>query len=152
MSRDVHSCTHWLRPRNPPPPSPIPPVYDAYTRALLVSKDRRHLFVTPRSEYSLISFNVCCTFQHWPMCFFQFFPHLLLENCKNYFPQVVELYCLPAFWPFLKISSDVIRLWSLFIKVLQNTKHFLFLFSNFQAMPSFIVQKTPTFFLLKTSI
>ncbi len=20
MSRDVHSCTHWLRPRNPPPP------------------------------------------------------------------------------------------------------------------------------------
>jgi hypothetical protein len=22
MSRDVHSCTHWLRPRNPP--SPIP--------------------------------------------------------------------------------------------------------------------------------
>jgi hypothetical protein len=23
MSRDVHSRTHWLRPRNPPPP-PIP--------------------------------------------------------------------------------------------------------------------------------
>jgi hypothetical protein len=21
MSRDVHSCTHWLRPRNPPPPA-----------------------------------------------------------------------------------------------------------------------------------
>jgi hypothetical protein len=22
MSRDVHSCSHWLRPRNPPPPFP----------------------------------------------------------------------------------------------------------------------------------
>ncbi len=33
----VHSCTHWLRSLNPPPPP---------TRALLVSKDGRHLFVT----------------------------------------------------------------------------------------------------------
>ncbi len=24
MSRDVHSCTHWLRPRNPPPPPQSP--------------------------------------------------------------------------------------------------------------------------------
>ncbi len=32
----LHSCAHWLSPRNPP----IPP----YTRALLVSKDRRHLW------------------------------------------------------------------------------------------------------------
>jgi hypothetical protein len=40
----VHSCTHWLRPYNPPtPPSPI---LGSYTRALLVSQDRRHLFVT----------------------------------------------------------------------------------------------------------
>jgi hypothetical protein len=38
----VHSCTHWLRPRNPPPPH-----LGSYTRALLVSQDRRHLFVTP---------------------------------------------------------------------------------------------------------
>ncbi len=39
-------CTAvWLRPRKPPPP--IPPHWDSYTRALLVSKDRRHLFVTP---------------------------------------------------------------------------------------------------------
>jgi hypothetical protein len=22
MSRDVHSCSHWLKPRNPPPPHP----------------------------------------------------------------------------------------------------------------------------------
>jgi hypothetical protein len=41
MSRDVHSCTHCLRPRY----SPLPPAFGG--RALLVSKDRRHLFVTP---------------------------------------------------------------------------------------------------------
>jgi hypothetical protein len=40
----VHSCTHWPRPRNPPPPHPH---LGSYTRALLVSQDRRHLFVTP---------------------------------------------------------------------------------------------------------
>jgi hypothetical protein len=38
----VHSCTHWLRPRHPPPTH-----LGSYTRALLVSQDRRHLFVTP---------------------------------------------------------------------------------------------------------
>jgi hypothetical protein len=37
----VHMCTHWLRPRTPPP------LLDSYTRALLVSQDRRHLSVTP---------------------------------------------------------------------------------------------------------
>ncbi len=42
----VHSCTHWLRPRNPPPS----PHLGSYTRALLVSQDRRHLFVTPLRE------------------------------------------------------------------------------------------------------
>jgi hypothetical protein len=41
----VHSCTHWLRPRTPPPP---PRHLGSYTRALLVSQNRRHLFVTPR--------------------------------------------------------------------------------------------------------
>jgi hypothetical protein len=41
----VHSCTHWLRTRNPP--FPIPPHLGSHTRALLVSQDRRHLFVTP---------------------------------------------------------------------------------------------------------
>ncbi len=52
MSRDVHSCTHWLRPRNPP----NPPHLDLYTRALLVSKERWHLFVTPcRTEISLVA-------------------------------------------------------------------------------------------------
>jgi hypothetical protein len=25
LSRDFYSCTHWLRPRNPPPPTHIPP-------------------------------------------------------------------------------------------------------------------------------
>ncbi len=39
MSRDVDSCTHWLRPRTPPPPH-----WDSYTR---VRKERRHFFVTP---------------------------------------------------------------------------------------------------------
>jgi hypothetical protein len=39
----VYSCTHWLRPRN----SALPPHLGSYTRALLVSQDRRHLFVTP---------------------------------------------------------------------------------------------------------
>ncbi len=43
MSLDVHSCTHWLRPRNPP----LPPHWDSYTRALLFSKYRWHLFATP---------------------------------------------------------------------------------------------------------
>jgi hypothetical protein len=36
---------------------PIPPHWDSYTRALLVSQDRRHLFVTPwtsRSDSSMI--------------------------------------------------------------------------------------------------
>ncbi len=42
---NVHSCTHWLRPRTPLPP-PFPHL-GSYTRALLVSQDRRHLFVTP---------------------------------------------------------------------------------------------------------
>jgi hypothetical protein len=50
MSRDVHSCTHWLRPRNHNPP--LPPQWDSYMRALLISKHRRHLFETPWSSPS----------------------------------------------------------------------------------------------------
>ncbi len=38
----VHSCTHWLRPRNPPPRPPPPPYGRIHTKALLVSQDRRH--------------------------------------------------------------------------------------------------------------
>ncbi len=38
----VYSCTHWLRPRN----CPLPPHLGSCTRALLVSQDRRHFFVT----------------------------------------------------------------------------------------------------------
>ncbi len=45
MSRDVHSCTHLLRWDLATPPSPR--IWTRITRALLVSKDRRHLFVTP---------------------------------------------------------------------------------------------------------
>jgi hypothetical protein len=39
----AHSYTHWLRCRNPPPPSHL----GSNTRTLLVSQERRHLFVTP---------------------------------------------------------------------------------------------------------
>ncbi len=39
----VHSCTHWLRPPN----LPLLPHLGSSTRALLVSQDRRHLFLTP---------------------------------------------------------------------------------------------------------
>ncbi len=39
----VHKCTHWLR---SPQPNPTPH-WDSFTRALLVCKDRWHLFVTP---------------------------------------------------------------------------------------------------------
>ncbi len=38
----VHSCSRWLRDRNPPPSSPQ---LGSYTRALVVSQDRWHLFV-----------------------------------------------------------------------------------------------------------
>ncbi len=44
----VHSSTHWLRPRNPYPPS----FGLIYTRVLLVSQDRWHLFVTSWSAGS----------------------------------------------------------------------------------------------------
>jgi hypothetical protein len=37
----VHSCTHWLRPCNPPPLH-----FGLIYEGLLVSQDRRHLFVT----------------------------------------------------------------------------------------------------------
>jgi hypothetical protein len=39
----VYSCSHWLRPQNSRR-------LDSYTRALLVSQDRRHLLVTPWLE------------------------------------------------------------------------------------------------------
>jgi hypothetical protein len=39
----VYSFSHWVRPRN----SPLSPRLGSNTSALLVSQDRRHLFVTP---------------------------------------------------------------------------------------------------------
>ncbi len=42
----MHSCTHRLKPHNHPHPL-CPSHWDWYTRALLVSKDRRVLFESP---------------------------------------------------------------------------------------------------------
>ncbi len=43
MSRDVHSCSHWLRLRNTPPPR----IWVHIRGTPVVSKDRRHLLVNP---------------------------------------------------------------------------------------------------------
>jgi hypothetical protein len=51
MSRDVRSCSHWLRPRSPPP---LPRIWAHIREALLVSKDRRHLLVTPCRQATII--------------------------------------------------------------------------------------------------
>jgi hypothetical protein len=48
MSRDGHSCSHWLRLRNPPPPR----IWAHIRGALLVSQERRHLLVTPCPPHS----------------------------------------------------------------------------------------------------
>ncbi len=43
----VHSCTHWLRPRNHPTPLPPPhPHLGSCTRALLISLDRQKFWLT----------------------------------------------------------------------------------------------------------
>ncbi len=39
----MYSCTHWLNPAT----SLLPPHLGSYTRELLVSQDRRHIFVIP---------------------------------------------------------------------------------------------------------
>jgi hypothetical protein len=65
MSRDVHSCT-VLSGWDPATP-PCPPIWTRITRALLVSKDRRHLFVTPCPRWSMdISFKDDVTVIHLP--------------------------------------------------------------------------------------
>ncbi len=46
MSRDVYSCTHWLRPRNPPPPPPSPRI-GTRIRGRYCSAKIDDLFVTP---------------------------------------------------------------------------------------------------------
>jgi hypothetical protein len=45
----VHTCTHWLRSRSPLPP----PHLGSYSRALLVSRDRRNLFAQSRQSAQL---------------------------------------------------------------------------------------------------
>jgi hypothetical protein len=55
---NAHSCTHWPRPHKPLPQYPFPHLV-SYTRALLVSQDRRHLFVTPDAYY--VSTETLCS-------------------------------------------------------------------------------------------
>jgi hypothetical protein len=50
----VHSYTHWLRPRNPPPP-----YVGSHMRAVLNSQDRRHLLVTPCVEPFNFTLHYC---------------------------------------------------------------------------------------------
>jgi hypothetical protein len=46
-------CTAVLIGRDPATP-PLPPHWGSYTRALLVSQDRRHLFLTPWVQHSAL--------------------------------------------------------------------------------------------------
>jgi hypothetical protein len=55
----VHSCTHWLRTRNP---APLSPHLGSYTRAQLVSQDRLHLFCDPLFVYFMYLRAIFCTF------------------------------------------------------------------------------------------
>ncbi len=50
----VYSCIHWLRPRNLPPSH-----LGSYTWTLLVSQDRRHLFVTSWCKASQLACHHC---------------------------------------------------------------------------------------------
>ncbi len=50
----MHSCSHWPRGENPQPDLPPPPHLVSYTRALLVSQDRRNLFVIPCPEPTVL--------------------------------------------------------------------------------------------------
>ncbi len=60
---DVHICTHWLR-----APPLIPPHLVSYTRALLVSQDRRHLFMTPCSLPSMsLLLLLSCLYFCWQL-------------------------------------------------------------------------------------
>ncbi len=60
----VLRCIHWLRPRNFSPP----PHSGSYTRALLVSQDRQHLFGTPWGAVMLENKRKnyqCCELESW---------------------------------------------------------------------------------------
>ncbi len=91
----VHSCTHWLywkSPKKSPlyssaetPQPPPPPHLGSYTRALSVSQDRRHLFVTP----------LCATlYCHKPQAklpqqlFSSFLYAFLLYGCTRLYTQI----------------------------------------------------------------
>ena len=65
----VCSCTHWLRPRNPRPP-PLPPHLGSYTKALLVSQGRRHIFfyllpiIVHWAYQDIITVNIMVSYTH----------------------------------------------------------------------------------------
>ncbi len=70
----VYSCTHWLR--------PLSPHLGSYTRALLVSQDRRHLLVTPCEQY-LISLTKRC--HDWTGCVNSLAAHFRPRDFGNIF-------------------------------------------------------------------
>ncbi len=85
MSRDAHTAQLTAVQIGWDPAtatSPIPPHWDSYTRAFLVSKDRRHLFVTLcRRRYPTFS---CGLSFHDPNILFLFtFPHFNLSSFLN---------------------------------------------------------------------
>jgi hypothetical protein len=47
MELDLQSSMLYSLAETPQPPHPLPPHLGSYTRALLVSQNRRHLFATP---------------------------------------------------------------------------------------------------------
>jgi hypothetical protein len=82
------SCTHWLRPRNAPPH----PHLGSYTRALLVSQDRRHLFVTP-----------------WFSPFREFLNFFFLDDCHCHEIDFVSLF-VGVLFLFLKNVDFALRI------------------------------------------
>ncbi len=68
----VDSCTHWL---TPTPPTLLPHL-GSYTKALLVSQDRRHLFLTPWSqqycpgkEFFAVPYRITVVYMHYACIF-----------------------------------------------------------------------------------
>ncbi len=110
-----HSCTHWLRSRTPP--LPFPSHLGSYTRALLVSQDRRHVFVTPCYQvlhsnryWDTFCENQCCG--SGIRCFFdpgirnRFFPDPGSRITNPYFWELSDNFLNKKFYNSLKIGQN----------------------------------------------